>query len=77
MAVKVLTAMGGLMGAHLVADPGHSSLGVNSFGLIRDDLLTIAPTSSVQWGLKPRPTEAQAFPSGSPLRTDATTSRIA
>lgn len=28
---------------HLLADHGHLSLGVNSFGLILDDLLTIAP----------------------------------
>jgi pimeloyl-ACP methyl ester carboxylesterase len=28
---------------HLLADQGHLSLGVDSFGLILDDLLTIAP----------------------------------
>jgi pimeloyl-ACP methyl ester carboxylesterase len=29
---------------HLLSDHGHLSLGVDSFGLILDDLLTIAPT---------------------------------
>jgi pimeloyl-ACP methyl ester carboxylesterase len=30
--------------AHLLPDHGHLSLGVDSFGLLLDDLLTIAPT---------------------------------
>ena len=38
--------------AHLLADHGHLSLGVDSFGLILDDLLTIAP------GIEPRSAEA-------------------
>jgi hypothetical protein len=29
---------------HLLPDHGHLSLGIDSFGLILDDLVTIAPT---------------------------------